>query len=593
MTEHVMLKTESVQSSSLNKVKSGQSSDTTSAKQSGGGDFSTEFSKQIDQAKQHPTQTTNSSKHAKPEKTGQEDGKKLPQKTDNANSTAEAKPLANKQTEKKQKTDASSDQQTAVDEKAQHNKLNSPAKPENAHQPEKTSVPVASDIPEETVKKQPQQQKHAPASEKSKHGESVPDKVVTVDEHAVQHVATGKVSMQAHQHHTEKKKDKATATQTESTQQHSVIPVDAASHSDNSQQHETKKVESTSTTKQAEAATSVSTNTDAPKSVIASDNRVKTDQDTQQNNTKVMTQLTSAQGKLLQHRQRPLSHPLSTQIQHNNAVEVADKSSATKTTSTVVDSSVDNGNKATDKTAPTLRPDIMHALKQRGESGSDKLTAFKTVQKTMTDDASHLANLAKQAQPVAATVSPARTDAFTSVLPSPQSTSGSVVTAGTTPQAGIQSSMTAQTAMLDIQPTMQSAAWAKVMSSRVIWMAKEGIQRAQIKLNPANLGPIEVRLHMHNDQASVTFVAHHAMTRDALEQALPKLRDSFVDNGLALTNAEVSQQQYSGNQSGAEAGQHESMNNEIIVQANANEDDILSETEHAGDSAIAGLSLYA
>ena len=110
MTEHVMLKTESVQSSSLNKVKSGQSSDTTSAKQSGGGDFSTEFSKQIDQAKQHPTQTTNSSKHAKPEKTGQEDGKKLPQKTDNANSTAEAKPLANKQTEKKQKTDASNRQ---------------------------------------------------------------------------------------------------------------------------------------------------------------------------------------------------------------------------------------------------------------------------------------------------------------------------------------------------------------------------------------------------------------------------------------------------------------------------------------------------
>ena len=71
-------------------------------------------------------------------------------------------------------------------------------------------------------------------------------------------------------------------------------------------------------------------------------------------------------------------------------------------------------------------------------------------------------------------------------------------------------------------------------------MAREGIQQAALKLNPANLGPVEVRINMHNEQANITFIAHNAATRDALEQALPRLRESFSENGLELTDAEVS-----------------------------------------------------
>ena len=95
---------------------------------------------------------------------------------------------------------------------------------------------------------------------------------------------------------------------------------------------------------------------------------------------------------------------------------------------------------------------------------------------------------------------------------------------------------------LDIQPALQSKAWNRVLSSRVVWMASEGIQQAALKLNPANLGPVEVRLHLQNEQASVSFIAHNAATRDALEQALPRLRESFVENGLELTDADVSDQ---------------------------------------------------
>ena len=95
---------------------------------------------------------------------------------------------------------------------------------------------------------------------------------------------------------------------------------------------------------------------------------------------------------------------------------------------------------------------------------------------------------------------------------------------------------------LDIQPSLQSKAWSRVLSSRVVWMAKEGIQQASLKLNPANLGPVEVKISMNNDTntTNVTFIAQHAATRDALEQSLPRLRESFAENGLELANADVS-----------------------------------------------------
>ena len=66
------------------------------------------------------------------------------------------------------------------------------------------------------------------------------------------------------------------------------------------------------------------------------------------------------------------------------------------------------------------------------------------------------------------------------------------------------------------------------------------MQGAQVKLNPANLGPMEVRIQMQNDQASIQFTSHHAVVREALEAALPRLRDMFEASGVQLVNVDVS-----------------------------------------------------
>jgi flagellar hook-length control protein FliK len=66
----------------------------------------------------------------------------------------------------------------------------------------------------------------------------------------------------------------------------------------------------------------------------------------------------------------------------------------------------------------------------------------------------------------------------------------------------------------------------------------------ELKLNPAHLGPIEVRVQMQNDQAQVSFVAQHGPVRDALEAALPRLREMFTAKGFNLVDVNVSQHSF-------------------------------------------------
>jgi flagellar hook-length control protein FliK len=70
-------------------------------------------------------------------------------------------------------------------------------------------------------------------------------------------------------------------------------------------------------------------------------------------------------------------------------------------------------------------------------------------------------------------------------------------------------------------------------------LAQSGITQAQLQLNPADLGPVQVHITMQSGQASVWFGASHADTRAALEQSLPRLREMFAGAGLPLTDSGV------------------------------------------------------
>lgn len=84
--------------------------------------------------------------------------------------------------------------------------------------------------------------------------------------------------------------------------------------------------------------------------------------------------------------------------------------------------------------------------------------------------------------------------------------------------------------------------WADGLSDRVVWMVNQGVQSADLKLNPANLGQIDVRITVSDGQATVNFTSPHQHVRDAIESAMPRLREMMQDGGMSLAGANVSDQ---------------------------------------------------
>lgn len=159
---------------------------------------------------------------------------------------------------------------------------------------------------------------------------------------------------------------------------------------------------------------------------------------------------------------------------------------------------------------------------------------------------------------------------------------------------GQASAVSAPQIAMDVQPQLNSAAWSRVVSSRVVWMAREGVQQAELRLNPANLGSVDVRLNINNDQASVTFLAQNAATREALEQAMPRLRESLAENGLSLTHSEVGQQEHSDQQpSDEETSMGSSHLAQVSVPLDDTEDELEAGMPEEMNDQSTGVSLYA
>lgn len=106
---------------------------------------------------------------------------------------------------------------------------------------------------------------------------------------------------------------------------------------------------------------------------------------------------------------------------------------------------------------------------------------------------------------------------------------------------------------VSVDVPVQQANWNQALGERIQWLMGQRLQGAQIKLNPAHLGPMEVRIQVQHDQASIQFSSAHAVVREALEAALPRLRDMFESAGVELLNVDVSGQSLA-HQQGAPEG---------------------------------------
>jgi len=62
---------------------------------------------------------------------------------------------------------------------------------------------------------------------------------------------------------------------------------------------------------------------------------------------------------------------------------------------------------------------------------------------------------------------------------------------------------------------------------------------AQLHLNPPDLGPLKIAISLDQSQASAQFFSAHASVREALEVAMPRLREMLADSGITLGNTSV------------------------------------------------------
>lgn len=86
---------------------------------------------------------------------------------------------------------------------------------------------------------------------------------------------------------------------------------------------------------------------------------------------------------------------------------------------------------------------------------------------------------------------------------------------------------------------MDQPKWGGEFAQKIVWLTSQQNQVAEIHLNPAHLGPVEVTLSIMQDQATAQFSSPHLAVREAIEAALPRLREMMAESGIQLGNVMV------------------------------------------------------
>lgn len=161
----------------------------------------------------------------------------------------------------------------------------------------------------------------------------------------------------------------------------------------------------------------------------------------------------------------------------------------------------------------------------------DLLTSFAAVLAPMKADTAERFEL-----PLAEMSIPATSDVGTvSTSASPFNSSVAI-----TPNVAASSSAILGKVDLAIPQAPGQPGWGEVFADRVSFAVRQSMQEAEIRLNPPQLGQVDIRIAMNNDQANLMFSSPHAAVREAIEASMSRLRDMLADSGFNLVNVDIS-----------------------------------------------------
>lgn len=130
---------------------------------------------------------------------------------------------------------------------------------------------------------------------------------------------------------------------------------------------------------------------------------------------------------------------------------------------------------------------------------------------------------------------------------------------------------------------MQQPGWSKELTDKVMWMSSQNLKSAEIKMNPAELGRLEIRVQMGQEQTQITFASAHAGVRDSLDGQMHRLREMLEQQGMNNVDVEVSDQSQRQQERQAEGGSAAAVEDALDEQHVATSE---LEEQHSGHSGL-------
>ncbi|WP_417566132.1 flagellar hook-length control protein FliK [Marinobacter sp.] len=99
------------------------------------------------------------------------------------------------------------------------------------------------------------------------------------------------------------------------------------------------------------------------------------------------------------------------------------------------------------------------------------------------------------------------------------------------------------------------AEWGDKLVGKLSWLTARNMSVAEIHLTPPDMGPMEVKVRVQNEQANIIVHSANPVVRDQLELHSHRLRDMLGEQGLSLAGFDVSDspQQQTGDQGADES----------------------------------------
>lgn len=151
----------------------------------------------------------------------------------------------------------------------------------------------------------------------------------------------------------------------------------------------------------------------------------------------------------------------------------------------------------------------------------------------------------------------------------------------------IQAQMVQQT---PLQLTREQA--TEKLSERINLMLSKNLKHVDIRLDPPELGRMQIRLSMNNDQATVQFTVANGQARDVVDQAMPRLREMMLQQGIQLADTSV-QQQSSGQSQQGYADSNDSGDGQYAAESHLDDEQQATELSLEVEQPKQGISFYA